>query len=104
MALIDTGTAIGSVSRLLKTALTNAFTNVTPTAVVSISRPEPASGGGGHQSARVNLFLYEVQIDASLRNVPLTNGRPTPLWLVLRYLLTAFDENGDSDTEGAHDL
>ncbi|HEY1219124.1 MAG: Pvc16 family protein [Bryobacteraceae bacterium] len=104
MALSDTGTAIGSVSRLLKDTLTNALTNTPPGPTVSISRPEPAASGGVPQGARLNLFLYEVQLDASLRNVPLTPGRPSPLWLVLRYLLTAFDDNGDSDTDVAHDV
>jgi hypothetical protein len=104
MALSDTGIAIGSVSRLMKDTLTNALTNVPPSPVVSISRPEPGSSGVVGHGARLNLFLYEVQIDASLRNVPLTQGRPSPLWLVLRYLLTAFDANGDSDTSDAHDV
>ena len=104
MALSDTGTAIGSVSRLLKDALTNALAHATPTPAVTISRPEPGSSGGVPAGARINLFLYEVQLDASLRNVPLTPGRQSPLWLVLRYLLTAFDDSGDSDTDTAHDV
>jgi len=103
MALSDTGTAIGSVSRLLKDSLTNALTNTALQPQVSVSRPEPGNGGNP-QGARVNLFLYEVQLDASLRNVPIAPGRPAPLWLVLRYLLTAFDDNGESDTETAHDV
>lgn len=104
MALSDTGTAIGSVSRLLEEVLTNALANATPSPNVTISRPEPGSSGGVPHGARLNLFLYEVQLDASLRNTPLTSGRQSPLWLVLHYLLTAFDENGDSDTDGAHDV
>jgi len=104
MALSDTGTAIGSVSRLLEEVLTNALANATPSPNVTISRPEPGSSGGVPHGARLNLFLYEVQLDASLRNTPLTPGRQSPLWLVLRYLLTAFDENGDSDTDSAHDV
>jgi hypothetical protein len=84
MALIDTGTAIGSVSRLLKNVLTNALTSASPSPSISISRPEPGTSGVVPQGARLNLFLYEVQLDASLRNVSLTPGRQTPLWLVLR--------------------
>lgn len=103
MALSDTGTAIGSVSRLLQDTLINALTNTALQPQVSISRPEPGTNGAP-QGARINLFLYEVQLDASLRNVPLTTGRPAPLWLVLRYLLTAFDDNGESDTDVAHDV
>jgi hypothetical protein len=102
MALIDTGTAIGSVSRLLQDALTNALTNVSPHPSVSISRPEPEAGT--NSGPRLNLFLYEVQLDASLRNVSLSQGRPSPLWLVLRYLMTGFDEGGESDTPVAHDV
>ncbi len=104
MALSDTGVAIGGVSRLLKDILTDALTNASPSPTVTISRPEPGSSGAVPQGARLNFFLYEVQLDASLRNVPLTPGRQSPLWLVLRYLLTAFDVNGDSDTDGAHDV
>lgn len=104
MALSDTGTAIGSVSRLLQNILTNALNTANPAPHVTISRPEPGSDGALPSGARLNLFLYEVQLDASLRNTPLTPGRQSPLWLVLRYLLTAFDGGGDSDTDGAHDL
>jgi hypothetical protein len=104
MALSDTGAAIGSVSRLLKDVLTNALTSASPSPNVTISRPEPASSGAPPSGARLNLFLYEVQLDASLRNVSLTPGRQSPLWLVLHYLMTAFDESGDSDTDGAHDI
>lgn len=103
MALSDTGTAIGSVSRLLQDTLTNALTNTALQPQVSVARPEPGHHGAA-QGARINLFLYEVQLDASLRNTPLTPGRQAPLWLVLRYLLTAFDDNGESDTDVAHDV
>lgn len=104
MALSDTGIAIGSVSRLLQHVLTNALSSPAPSPNVTVSRPEPGSSGVVPQGARLNLFLYEVQMDAGLRNVALTPGRQTPLWLVLRYLLTAFDGGGDSDTDGAHDI
>ncbi len=104
MALSDTGIAIGSVSRLLKHLLTNALTNATPHPLVSVSRPEPGTSGALPAGARINLFLYEVQFDASLRNVSLVPGRQSPLWLVLRYVLTAFDEGGESDTEQAHEV
>jgi hypothetical protein len=104
MALSDTGKAIGSISRLLKDALTNALVNASPHPNVSVSRPEPASGAGGPGGPRINLFLYEVQLDAAMRNIPLTPGRQSPLWLVLRYVLTGFDEGGESDTDEAHDV
>jgi hypothetical protein len=52
----------------------------------------------------VNLFLYEVQFDGFLRNHPLDEGQAAPLWLVLRYLLTAFDDAEESDTVDAHEI
>ncbi|MCP4117237.1 MAG: DUF4255 domain-containing protein [Desulfobacteraceae bacterium] len=96
MALSDTGKAMGKVTQLLvdrlgiKTGLT-----------VAEGRPEPPSTGtSDHQ---LNLFLYEASFDPSLRNVALEPGQPEPLWLVLHYLLTAFDGDGNSDTIGAHE-
>ena len=45
-----------------------------------------------------------MQVDGHLRNQPLDEGQPAPLWLVLRYLLTAFDRSGESDTVLSHEL
>ncbi len=97
MALADTNKAIGAVTRLLRDRLLAAgfVTNV------SIGKPEPPSNPA---NPRVNLFLYEVTFDGSLKNTPLDEGAPPPLWLVLKYLLTAFDTGGDSDTIEAHEL
>lgn len=69
---------------------------------VTVGRPEPpVSVPAGD---RLNLFLYEIQFDASLKNVPLDEGQRPPLWLVLKYLLTAFDDDGKtSDTPGAYE-
>ena len=96
MARIHTGQAIGKVSRLLADRL-----NSLTTLPVLIGRPSEASGGGARQ---LNLFLYEADFDASLRNVTLDTGQPPPLWLVLKYLLTAFDEGGHSNTADAHEV
>lgn len=105
MALTDTSLAIGGVSRLLSAVLTNALSSVPPyNPGVTISRPQPGNGGGGAQDARINLFLYEVQIDGSMRNIPVTPGRNAPLWMVLKYLLTTFDNSGESDSDAAHDV
>jgi hypothetical protein len=98
MALAQTGRAIGRVTSLLRDQLEAA--TGTPT---SVGRPEPGENGGGSGAARLNLFLYEAQFDASLRNHPLDVGQAPPLWLVLRYLVTAYDEQGESDTVEALD-
>jgi hypothetical protein len=50
------------------------------------------------------LFLYQLTFDGSMRNLPLDQGQKTPLWLVLYYLLTAFDESRESDSADAHEL
>ncbi len=99
MALADTGQAIGRVTSLLRDRL-EAATGI----LTTVGRPEPPEGGnGGAGAPRLNLFLYEAQFDPSLRNHPLDAGQQPPLWLVLRYLLTAFDAQGDSDTMEALD-
>lgn len=96
MALADTGKAIGAVtdaiSQRLKTRTGLAIT---------VGRPEPDVVVGVD---RLNLFLYEIQFDASLKNVSLDEGQRPPLWLVLKYLLTAFDDDGKtSDAIGAYE-
>lgn len=100
MALANSGQAIGRVTALLRERL-ESVTGIHAT----VGRPEPPeNGNGGNQgAARLNLFLYEAQFDASLRNHPLDVGQQPPLWLVLRYLLTAFDADGESDTMAALD-
>jgi len=96
MALADTGKAIGSVTKLLIDRLgTITGFNIT------VGRPEPKLHDVSGR--RLNLFLYEALFDPSLKNVYLDEGQPPPLWLVLKYLLTAFDDEGDSDTAIAHD-
>ena len=95
MALSDSFEAIGGVSELLQTRLMDA-TKV----FVGIGRPEIAAGDS---TRKLNLFLYRIGFDASLRNYPLDPGQDAPLWLVLYYLITAFDEK-ESDTIAAHKL
>lgn len=94
MALANTENAIGAVSRLLREQL-----GAKSGADVSVGRPE--SGGGGGIS--LNLFLYEASFDASMRHVSLYEGQATPLWLVLKYLLTAFN-GSESDSVEAHEV
>lgn len=96
MALVNSRNAIGAVSRLLRREL-QARTGETTTDVLPI---ENAAGG----TTRYNLFLYQIDIDSHLRNIPLDEGQRAPIWLVLHYLLTAFDGNGESDTLDAHEM
>lgn len=99
MALAETYQAIGKVTKLLREYLDNK-THL----LVTVGRPEPGSNGGGQGGPRLNLFLYEALFDPSLKNVPLDEGQKPPLWLVLKYLITAFDDSGHSDTFQAHEL
>ncbi|MEW6417490.1 MAG: Pvc16 family protein [Nitrospirota bacterium] len=94
MALADTKNAIGKVTKLLIDRL-NSKTALT----VAAGRPEPGNGS----DRQLNIFLYEASFDPSLKNLPLDEGQPAPLWLVLKYILTAFDDAGNSDTIQAHE-
>jgi len=94
MALADTQNAIGKVTKLLIDRL-----NSKTTLTVAAGRPEPGNGS----DRQLNIFLYEASFDPSLKNLHLDEGQPAPLWLVLKYLLTAFDDASDSDTIQAHE-
>lgn len=94
MSQSDTGNAIGKITQLLGEQM-NARTQIP----VTVGRPEPATGNG----PKLNLFLYESSFDPNLKNVSLDDGRAPPLWLVLKYLMTAFDDDGNSDTIQAHE-
>jgi hypothetical protein len=98
MSLAATSGAIGAVSQLLRDHL---MAQIPALGDVTVGRPENAAGGA---NLRFNLFLYEVQFDAHLKNISLEEDGPPPLWLSLRYLLTAFDSGGESDTIEAHGL
>lgn len=97
MALEDSKQAIGAVSELLKSQLTLETTAST----VDIGRPEEVSATN---CPKLNIFLYQIDFDGQLRNHPLDEGQRAPLWIVLRYLLTAFDGNKESDTSDSHEL
>ncbi|KEF42617.1 MAG: hypothetical protein ER33_04970 [Cyanobium sp. CACIAM 14] len=96
MALADSGKAIGAVTRLLRDHLIRRGFEV------SVGKPELAAEA--NTTAKLNLFLYETQFDPSLRNTSLHEAEPPPIWLVLRYLLTAFDDRELSDSPAAHEL
>jgi uncharacterized protein DUF4255 len=97
MSLADSGTAIGAVTRLLQDHLIRRGFEV------SIGKPEDAADTDS-TTPKLNLFLYETAFDPHLRNVSLRDGELPPLWLVLKFLLTAFDAAESSDTAVAHDL
>lgn len=102
MALADTGKAIGKVTELLRSSLEKLIKEGHGLEIkVDAGRPEPPKNGPG--AKRLNLFLYESLFDPSLKNTPLDEGQPVPIWLVLKYLLTAFDDAGESDTVQAHE-
>jgi hypothetical protein len=98
MSLAASREAIGAVSDLLKTQLA-LKTGIT---AVAVGRPEDASKAALAGSS-FNLFLYRVSVDASMRNRALDEGQAPPIWLVLHYLLTAFN-GADSDSIEAHEL
>lgn len=97
MSLAKSNLALGAVTRVLVDRL-GVFTKHDVT-TFHPERPPTTAG-----IPRLNIFLYETVFDASLRNFCLDPGRPAPLWLVLKYLLTAFDSGGDSDTPEAHEI
>jgi hypothetical protein len=95
VALADTSKAIGAVSRALKQRI-DLFSGIN----VAIGRPSSAATVYPH----LNLFLYEIVFDPHLRNTSLEPGGRPPLWVVLKYLVTAFETKTDSDSDKAHDL
>src|SRR5678815_563357 len=100
MALLNTSKAIGAVTKTLRERLTTALGSAVD--LVTVGRPEPPSQNS--HISRLNLFLYELHLDECLRNESLDDGQPPPLWLVLHYLVTAFDSAGESDNEDAHGI
>ena len=93
MALADTGMAISAVTDAVRDRL-DSKSGVH----VTVGRPETNGNN------RLNLFLYEIVFDASMKNISLDDGQPAPLWLVLKYLLTAYDTAGESNSVGALEL
>lgn len=96
MPILDTGKAISKVSGLLKHWVGNRTGYH-----VEVGRPGPPSGAT--VDGRLNIFLYQVHFDASMKNIPLREGGTDPLWLVLKYILTAFDKAGESESADAHE-
>lgn len=96
MPISDTGKAISKVSGLLKYWIAQRTGYH-----VEVGRAEPPTAAA--VDGRLNLFLYQVHFDASMKNIPLREGGPEPLWLVLKYLMTAFDKDGNSESAHAHE-
>ncbi len=96
MALADSVGAVGAATQLLQEHLLARMFEV------SVGKPEDAAEN--NTNAKLNLFLYEIGFDPYMRNTSLRDGQPPPLWLVLKYLLTAFDADENSDTAAAHAL
>lgn len=99
MPLLETRNAIGVLTCLLAQQLA-ARTDAT---TVDVGRPE-TSAQGGDAGPKLNLFLYSFQHDAYLRNTQLDRGQEAPIWLCLKFLMTAMDVNRDSDSSDALDL
>jgi len=97
MPLTQTNEAIGVISETLATRL-----QLSTGDTVSVGRPEDAVAGNA-STDKLNLFLYQVDFDTQLKNCSLDNGQPPPLWVVLRYLLTAFNGK-DSDSVNAQKM
>ena len=94
MGLADTMNAIGAVTEMLQLRL-QALSGST---VVTVGKPEDSDD----QSPHLNLFLYQIEFDPYLKNTPLNEGEKPPLWMVLKYLLTAYSAKDVSDTIVAH--
>lgn len=94
MALADTTNAIGAVTEMLQLRL-QALSGST---LVTIGKPEDSDDATPH----LNLFLYQIEFDPFLKNTPLNEGEKPPLWMVLKYLLTAYSAQDVSDTIIAH--
>jgi hypothetical protein len=104
MPLLSTRDAIGAVSETLRSQLEFYVLKTAPGSLtaVTVSRPEVAANN--ETAPKLNLFLYQIDFDPHLKNHSLDEGQPPPLWLVLRYLITAYDAGNDSDTIPAHAL
>lgn len=102
MSLVETAKAIRKVTDLLCFNLENLLKNEYGIELnVKAGRPEPVVLDD--YKKRLNLFLFEASFDPSLKNVTIQEGFPEPLWLVLHFLLTAYDDGGDSDTPQSYE-
>lgn len=97
MSTSDSSRAIGSVTRLLKEHLARCgYTSV------HIGHPEDAVTSS--PGSKLNLFLYEVGFDPQLKNTRVIGPASSGLWLNLKFLLTAIDQQGASESCEALEL
>ena len=96
MALADTVNSIGAVSKILEVNF-KVYTGIPD---IKVGRPEQAAD----QDACLNVFLYEIGFDPHLKNTPLIEGEKPPVWMVLKYLVTAFEAENLSDSASAHKM
>jgi len=95
--------ALGKVGALLESSLTGILNTHRSLGLnFSFGHPEPSQTN--MQNPRINLFLYEALFDPSMKNFQPESDVPPALWFVLKYLITAFDKNGKSDSTDAHEL
>ena len=99
MPLSESRNAIGAVAGHLATQLTQ----LTDANTVDVGRPEQAAGFGD-PGPKLNLFCYAFTHDASMRNIPLDRGQEAPIWLCLKFLMTAIDSGRQTDSEDALEL
>jgi hypothetical protein len=85
---------IGYVSDLLKDKLSHM-------ADIPVTVGHPSSPKKGKKDKRLNLFLYAIEFDHTIKNVDLEQD--LSLCLILKYILTAFDETDRSDSVEAHE-
>jgi len=104
---MSASTAIGMVSESLRNLLVGEMT-LAPAPNVTVLAPDESGGG----SRRVNLFLYKVQENASLKNQDWQARTgdssqlvPPPLSLNLFYLMTPYAPNDpQSGNSAAHEI
>lgn len=86
MASLESSKAIGEVTKLIIEKLTETINSKengdSPEVLLGFPRDTPKS--------KMYLLLYEIEFDPSLKNVLLDQEQPAPIWLVLKYLLTAY--------------
>ena len=99
MPLAETRNAIGVLTRLLAQQITSR----TDATTVDVGRPEQ-SAQFGDIGPKLNLFLYGFKHDEHLRNTQLDYGQEAPIWLCLKFLMSAVDSNRETDSSEAHDL
>lgn len=95
MSLAETSKAIGAVTDTLKLRISD-LSNIPD---INVGSPEVSDALNVH----LNLFLYEIDFDPHLKNTSLNEGEKPPVWMVLKYMLTAFSAKGVSDTVAAHE-